>query len=847
MKPARVSLFGDDVFIAYSRQDGADYALGLASRLTRRKLSCFLDQWGTPPGKKIPEPVRKRIRRSSLFVLVGSAGAVRRESVVWQEVEEALKANRRIIPITFVEGNSEEGTLERADWYSRLVEGIALRKEESKALKDATPSRRVITQILNSEGFTRRNRRLQKVAGAIGVTVIVLLAVAAIASVRVKDATAEIKQAQDDLNIARRERSQAAAERDRAWTDRDLAEEARKTANDKARQAETRAGEALKQQRTAERETRRARAERLASASEAELERHPQRSLALAYASIQVLREAGDSNTAAAEQALRRALAGTGGLLLGHRKSVTAVAISPDSHWLATGSDDGTIRLWDLASKSLAMGPLKPPQKPRGPRTTRYVQQISLSADGRWLFELVRNRAWLWDLRAKPPQHFELHGSEDRKTNITAVGFTPDGFRAVMVSPRSVLLWDPATVVRERKAVPLYAWGRTHGERAVPSADFRWIVTSQRGQPPVLLDLTAANPQASAMALPGLSESIERFAVSGNRLWLAANTPYIAGRADPSVYLWDLQGGSPRAPTRLEGEVSSLIGSLDFSPDGRWLALAHDNWALLWKLYPLQVQALTLKGQIYQYGEYSEMAFSPDSKLLATAGAPTYQQEKTDETVRLWDLEAQDPAARPKLLKGYRGPVNSLSFSPDNRWLGVAGSPKAALWSLEDLKPWMEKPLILLLGHERDIGPVAAFSPDSHWFVTGGGDSIARLWDLTTRSWCAAPLRSIRQGTGTNRAVNWPPNWPFRFSDLKLQQPRGGERWIEMEHEGSIYLHPSSIEQLLEVAREAGVRSLKRHEWQDYFPGQPYRRTVKRQPSGPSVSLPRSPKAVNPR
>jgi hypothetical protein len=37
MNQGRASLFGDDVFISYSRKDGGDYALALASRLTRRK------------------------------------------------------------------------------------------------------------------------------------------------------------------------------------------------------------------------------------------------------------------------------------------------------------------------------------------------------------------------------------------------------------------------------------------------------------------------------------------------------------------------------------------------------------------------------------------------------------------------------------------------------------------------------------------------------------------------------------------------------------------------------------------------------------------------------------------
>ena len=43
-------LFGNDAFISYARRDATIYSLGLANQLTKKELSCFLDQWGTPAG-----------------------------------------------------------------------------------------------------------------------------------------------------------------------------------------------------------------------------------------------------------------------------------------------------------------------------------------------------------------------------------------------------------------------------------------------------------------------------------------------------------------------------------------------------------------------------------------------------------------------------------------------------------------------------------------------------------------------------------------------------------------------------------------------------------------------------
>ena len=185
VEKSRRFLFGDDIFISYSRVDST-YALALANELMKRNLSCFLDQWGTPPGKELPKDLLDTIKRCSTMVLIGSKNAAESENV-GKEVKEFLETKRPIIPITFVDekllDNTSEnfnpqnlvGTLEQAEWYP-VITGIAKTTEVLSALETRKPSENVILRIVNAIDFrTQRKRLSNTLLTSIGLFIILLL------------------------------------------------------------------------------------------------------------------------------------------------------------------------------------------------------------------------------------------------------------------------------------------------------------------------------------------------------------------------------------------------------------------------------------------------------------------------------------------------------------------------------------------------------------------------------------------------------------------------------------------------------------------------------------------------
>ena len=139
-------------------------------------------------------------------------------------------------------------------------------------------------------------------------------------------------------------------------------------------------------------------------------------------------------------------IAASATVLRGHEDAVTAVALSVDGRWLATGSGDGTVRLWNLQADDIAASATVLRGHESGARVIviiRGVTAVALSADGRWLATGSEDgTARLWNLQVDDiaASARVLRGHEG---GVGAVALSVDG-RWLMTGSEdgTARLWD---------------------------------------------------------------------------------------------------------------------------------------------------------------------------------------------------------------------------------------------------------------------------------------------------------------------------------------------------------------------------------------------------------------------
>jgi len=487
----------------------------------------------------------------------------------------------------------------------------------------------------------------------------------------------------------------------------------------------------------------------------------------------------------------------------GHTGGVRSVSFSPDGRYALSGSDDKTLRLWEVASGILLRS---------FAGHTSWVTSVSFSPDGRYALSGGMDKTLrLWEVKSgRLLRTFEGH-----TVQVRSVAFSPDGRSVLSASgdwqdstDKTLRLWEVASGrllrtfeghTREVSSVTFSPDGRY----ALSGSDDRtlrlWDVASGRllrtfeGHTSPVTSVSFSPDGRFALSTGGgiahqdytvrlwevasgrLLRTFEGHTGGVNSARFSPDGRYaLSGSLDQTLRLWEVANG--RLLRTFEGHTD-IVESVSFSPDGR--CALSGSWDKTLRLWDLPHEFATICPRfLSRPGSYADTLGleTRASRLLSDADAALEQghteqalqlvrearalpgHERTPRSLQAWTtLSALCRAVgiraawSVRTFEGHTHQVNSVSFSPDGRF-ALSGSldHTLRLWEVASGS---------LLGtgtaHTEGVSSVS-FSPDGYFFLSAAFDDTLRLWEAAT----GRLLRTFEGHTsGVNSITFSPDGW----------------------------------------------------------------------------------------
>ena len=292
--------------------------------------------------------------------------------------------------------------------------------------------------------------------------------------------------------------------------------------------------------------------------------------------------------------------------LTSHVAAVRSVTISPDGETLASGSDDNTIKIWQLHKGNLVNTLTSPSGLFK--REGTWFTDIAFSRDGQNLASGSLDKTIkIWDWRGSKV----IRNQKAHSDSVYAIAFSPDGQTLVSGSRNNTIrLWKLPLLQQNRSLN-----GHTNSISSLAiSRDGQILVSGSRDNTVKVWNLLTGNlirtftghqdwvygvaitPDGQKIASGSRDKTIQLWhpdtgnvvrSFIGHTDWVTAvvispqGDLLVSGSRDKTIKLWNLENG--QLIDTLIGHLE-LIHSLDISPDGKTIVSSSNDGAIkIWQ------------------------------------------------------------------------------------------------------------------------------------------------------------------------------------------------------------------------------------------------------------------------
>jgi RNA polymerase sigma factor (sigma-70 family) len=393
---------------------------------------------------------------------------------------------------------------------------------------------------------------------------------------------------------------------------------------------------------------------------------------------------------------------------------VGGLAFAANGKLLASGSDDGTVALWDPATGTKLQTTKQPGE----------VRALAFSPDAKTL-AVAGGPEYGWNKGKKndpflalldPSNGKVIRRFDNIREGVAAVGISKDG-RVLAAGLGGVIrVWQ----LPSGREVSIDA-GHQHWISEVDiSEDGRTALTAGGDGPVILWDLATGAEKLRLAGHQGEARSVTF--LPGGKCIASAGT-------DQKVRIWDRATG--RQLQEFEASPKGLVYALAVSPDGRLLAAGDytDGTIHIWDLAKRQLLHRVKVGDQIGLGVL-HLGFGPSGKVLAVGETALNAMkarggEDMRARIQLWDVATGN---RLRQIPAHQYCVNSLAFSPDGQSLASTG------WSDKSIRLWDAQTGKELFAFPCDSpNGVVRFSPDGRVLACGNNRTEELfLWEVAS-------------------------------------------------------------------------------------------------------------------